>query len=95
MASVPVYVTPFTVGVIAGPVVYHRSPLIVVPAIVLVYVLARTPNVVAAPRDGVDAAFTLNAQYMIVANTASIERIPIPRLLFLKKKFFMSNGKKI
>jgi len=45
------------VGATAGPVVYPRSPVIVVPIAVLVYVLERMPNVFASPRPGSVAAW--------------------------------------
>ena len=50
------YVVPLTVGATAGPVVYPRSPLRVVPAAVFVYVLERMLKLAAAPRPGVVAA---------------------------------------
>lgn len=49
-------VEPFTVGTVAGPVVYPRSPLMVVPPTVLVYVLERIEKLAACPRFGVVAA---------------------------------------
>ena len=48
------WIVPLTVAGVAGGVVYPRSPLMTTPNAVLVYVLARMPKVLAAPR-GIDA----------------------------------------
>jgi len=62
---------PFTVGAVAGPVVYPRSPLIVVPPVVFVYVLERMPNDSAIPREGVVAALTNVARPIITISAST------------------------
>ena len=78
--------SPFSVGSIAGRVVYPRSPLMIVPEIVLTNVSDRIPKFAAAHRSGVEVAFTLNVQEMIVAMVISIKKIiDLHRPLFFGK----------
>lgn len=70
---------PLTVGATAGPVVYPRSPPIIVPAAVLVYVLPKIPKVAAEPRDGVVAARVdtgpVRASIRVVTDMATLEAL--------------------